>query len=229
MDQLAAQLVEQRRRRDAAGAVDAVEHDLESLGGNPVHVDAVEDSLHVQRVRVAVLHHRHELLHAHKRAASFRIHLAKPVGLGRWEGHRVSIQIFQPVPLDRIMRRRRDQRRVGFEMPHHHRHAWRGHDVQIDDFDPAGRQRRDCRIAHPRAAGARVATEDHAESIARAAPRLCRLLQPDREGRRQLLHHRRGQRPADRPAHPRNPEHQCFQSGHTCGNYGFARARGNSV
>ena len=39
------------------------------------------------------------------------------------------------------MRRRRDQRRVGVQMLHYHGHARRGHDVEIDHFNPARRQR----------------------------------------------------------------------------------------
>ena len=62
VDELAAELVEQRGGGDAAGPVDAVEHDFESLGGDAEHVDVVEHALDMQGVGFAVLLRRDELL-----------------------------------------------------------------------------------------------------------------------------------------------------------------------
>ena len=53
VDELAAELGQQRRRRDAAGPVHAVQHDLEPLARDPQHVHVVEHALDVQRVRLA--------------------------------------------------------------------------------------------------------------------------------------------------------------------------------
>ena len=155
-----------RRRRDAAGAVDAVEHDFESLGRNAVDVDAIEHALDVQRVRFGVFRRRDEFLHTYIRRSVLKIKLFESLRIGRRQGGGVGVEIFQAVPLNRIVRRRCDEGRVGSEVFHHHRHAGRGDDVEIDHLDAAGDERRDGRIAHPGPAGPRIAAENNAEMVA---------------------------------------------------------------
>src|SRR6185437_13476137 len=54
VNQLATEPTEERRGGDAAGAVDAVEDDLESLAGNAKRIDMFEHPTDMQRMRLGV-------------------------------------------------------------------------------------------------------------------------------------------------------------------------------
>ena len=104
VNELAAELAQQRRGGDAAGAVDAVEHDLVSLGGDAQHVDVIEHALDVQRVRFAVLLRRDEVLDADEVGAPVVVKLLDRSRIRRRRGDAVAVEEFQAVPFDRIVR-----------------------------------------------------------------------------------------------------------------------------
>ena len=138
VDDLAAELAQQRRRRHAAGPVHAVEHHLESPGGDAQHVHVVQHPLDVQGVRLAVSRRRNDLLDRDELRArpSSKSCLRRIAAAGRRGDGRTRLRNFSPFHWIGLWLAVAIMPASAREVLDHHRHARRGDDVQVDHLDP---------------------------------------------------------------------------------------------